>query len=178
MKVALVIGHKPSSPGAKNEKLDMTEFEFNSNLADDISKELSTAGIEHEIVFRDTYKDLPDKINSVEPDCIVSLHCNAYDTRATGTEVLYYHASEKSKDMAEVFQKHMVEALKIRNRGTLERHSEDRGGYLLRYTNAPCIISEPFFIDNDSDCKVVLDHYDDFVGAHVLGIKEVLSFMA
>ncbi|UCG13233.1 MAG: N-acetylmuramoyl-L-alanine amidase [Deltaproteobacteria bacterium] len=26
-----------------------------------------------------------------------------------------------------------------------------RGGYLLRYTNAPCVIAEPFFIDNDED---------------------------
>ncbi len=176
--IALVVGHSKSSPGAKNDKLNMTEFDFNSTLADDLSKKLTLLNMDHEIIYRDNYRDLPDKINNRNPNIIVSLHCNEFEEapgqrEATGTEMLYYHSSEKSKFIADVFQKNIVEALHLRNRGIKSKHVENLGGYLLRYTNAPCIITEPFFIDNDTDVNMVLRHYDDFVDAHISSIIEV-----
>ncbi len=174
MKVALIVGHKESSPGAENTNRGMNEYAFNNELAHDISDALGEADIVCRIVYRNNYRDLPFEVNDdVEPDMIVSLHCNAFDTRATGTEVLYYHSSEKSMRMAEVLQKHLVDALKLRDRGIKPRHTEDRGGYLLRHTKAPCVICEPFFIDNDADCRVALDYYDDLVVAYVEGVKEI-----
>lgn len=181
MKVALVVGHKPTSPGAMNTALGITEYGFNNALANDISMELDIHGIHCHIVQRNSYRDLPDEINDeVEPDFIVSLHCNAYkeapgQKEATGTEVLYYHASRHGKSMAEIMQAHLVDALKLRNRGALPRHSEDRGGYLLRYTHAPCIICEPFFIDNNADIKMANEHYDDLVTAYVSAIVKIGS---
>jgi len=174
MKVALIVGHKESSPGASNESMGINEYSFNSELAHDISDALGELDIACRIVYRNNYHDLPFEINDdVDPDMIVSLHCNAFDTRATGTEVLYYHNSQKSKQMAEVLQKHLVDALKLRDRGVKPKHTEDRGGYLLRYTEAPCVICEPFFIDNDVDCKVAHDHHDALVKAYVEGIREI-----
>lgn len=176
MKVALIVGHKESSPGAGNAKEGINEYVFNNELAHDISDKLGEADIRCEIVYRDEYSKLPFEINlKVKPDFIVSLHCNAFDTMATGTEVLYYHSSSRSKQMAEILQKELVDALKLRDRGIRERHTEDRGGYLLRYTEAPCVICEPFFIDNDTDCRVALEYYDDLVMAYVNGIEKIVS---
>ena len=92
---ALVIGHKKQSPGAVNVKAGITEFDFNEDLAMRIEKKLKSTQIQR--VYRRTYKQLPDDINALNPDFIISLHCNAYNTEVSGTEVLYYHKSEKGK---------------------------------------------------------------------------------
>ena len=143
---ALVIGHKKSSPGAVNENAGLTEFDFNDYLAIRIEKKVKKMRVQR--IYRRTYKELPDDINTLNPDFIVSLHCNAFNGRASGTEALYYHKSEKGKKMAEILLNHLVEHLKLPDRGIKPKTAEDRGGLLLRYTKAPCLIAEPFFIDN------------------------------
>ncbi len=154
MKVAVIIGHSETSKGARNSSYDVSEFDFNQKLAHDIEHNFWKLNPEDEIivVYRENgYKNLPQEINELNPDLIVSLHCNAFDTEASGCEMLYYYKSEKSKEVARLFQNHLVQRLDNRDRGIKSRTVEDRGGYLLRYTKAPCIICEPFFIDNDDD---------------------------
>ena len=154
MRVAVIVGHQENSPGAVNENYQVSEFEFTQRLAHDIKHSFAEFNLVDEIVivYRETnYKNLPYQINRLNPDLIVSLHCNAYDTHASGCEMLYYHSSEKSKEIARIFQNHLVQRLENKDRGIKPKHSEDRGGYLLRYTLAPCIITEPFFIDNDDE---------------------------
>jgi N-acetylmuramoyl-L-alanine amidase len=87
--------------------------------------------------------------------------------------MLYYHSSENGKKIAEIFQKNIVSCLELPDRNVKPKHTEDRGGYLLRYTNAPCIISEPFFIDNDNDYKKVMERYFQFIKANVDSFIEV-----
>jgi N-acetylmuramoyl-L-alanine amidase len=157
-KCALVVGHKPHSPGACNESSGICEFELNNELVDLIISRLSSSvdpdgGIELVKVLRNTYKGLPDDINKLEPDFVVSFHCNAYNKRASGTETLFYHKSMKGKKIAELFQENMLYILELPNRGVKGISVEDRGGNLLRYTNAPCVLIEPFFIDNDNDLR-------------------------
>lgn len=174
MKVALVIGHKPSSPGACNEDYNICEFAFNDGMVHHVKKKLDEiSGWDPIIIYRRTYKELPDDINKLNPDFIVSFHCNAFNKEASGSEVLYYYKSSKGKQVAEIMLEHIVDVLGLPNRGIKGRDTEDRGGTLLRYTKAPCVILEPFFIDNNSDFKKANDLYGDFVDAVVNGIKEV-----
>lgn len=168
---ALVIGHKKSSPGAVNQRTGLTEFEFNEDLAIRIEKKVKKVDIQR--VYRRTYEELPSDINALNPDFIISLHCNAFDGKASGTEVLYYHKSEKGKIMAEILLKHLVECLELPNRGIKPKTAEDRGGYLLRYTKAPCVISEPFFIDNDIDLARAQEKIDDLAQAYAKAIEEI-----
>ncbi|RLB02402.1 MAG: hypothetical protein DRG83_08590 [Deltaproteobacteria bacterium] len=168
---ALVIGHKKKSPGAVNEKLHLTEFDFNEDLALKIEKKVRLAEVQR--VYRRTYSELPGDINALNPDFIVSLHCNAFNKRASGTEVLYYHKSAKSEKMAKIVLKHLVDFLKLPNRGIKPKTAEDRGGYLLRYTNAPCVIAEPFFIDNNDDLAKALSDKDGLAEAYARAIDEI-----
>ncbi|RLI51747.1 MAG: hypothetical protein DRO93_15805, partial [Candidatus Thorarchaeota archaeon] len=170
---ALVIGHKKTSPGAINKKTGITEFEFNDDLAIRIEKKVKNVDIQR--VYRRTYKELPHDINELDPDFIISLHCNAFNEKASGTEVLYYHRSEKGKKMAEILLKHLVEHLKLPNRGIKPKTAEDRGGYLLRYTKAPCIIAEPFFIDNDDDLARAQEDIDGLAEAYAKTIEEIVE---
>ncbi len=170
---ALVIGHKKSSPGAVNERAGLSEFDFNEDLAIRIEKKVKKTEVQR--IYRRTYKGLPDDINTLDPDFIVSLHCNAFNGRASGTEVLYYHKSEDGKKMAEILLNHLVEHLKLPNRGIKPKTAEDRGGPLLRYTKAPCVIAEPFFIDNDSDLSKAQEDedIDELAVAYTKAIEKI-----
>lgn len=173
MRCVLVVGHKPSSPGAKNKKADLTEYTFNDGLALSILTAMSNIDIEVGITYRNTYKNLPDEINNLNPDLVISLHCNAYNTKASGSETLFYHKSSTSLGIAGLINNNISKALGLKNRGIKAKTSEDRGGYLLRNTKAPCVIVEPFFIDNDNDLELVLGKRESLVNAFVESIVEI-----
>jgi N-acetylmuramoyl-L-alanine amidase len=168
---ALVIGHKKTSPGAMNDKAGFTEFDFNEDLSTRIENNFKKGEIQR--IYRRTYRNLPGDINELNPDFVVSLHCNAFNQRTSGTEMLYYYKSKKGKQMAEILQKHLLDYLKLPDRGIKAKDSEDRGGYLLRYTNAPCVITEPFFIDNDNDLSRAQEDIDGLAGAYSKAIDEI-----
>ncbi len=174
-KCALVIGHKKSSPGASNKSSGTTEFAFNDQLAMEIEREVG--GVEVQRVYRRTYSSLPGDLNELNPDFIVSLHCNAFNTEVSGTEVLYYHRSTKGKSMAEILNENLVNALGLRNRGIKPKTSEDRGGFLLRHTIAPCVIAEPFFIDNNEDLETAIAKKHLLIKAYAVGIKAIANFI-
>ncbi len=165
---ALVIGHKSASPGAQNPASGLTEFDYNDQLAREIEKKTQKVRVQR--VYRRTYRELPDDINQLNPAFVVSLHCNAFNSQATGTEVLFYHTSKKAEQMARILQEHLCGCLQLPPRGIKAKSAEDRGGYLLRYTKAPCVLAEPFFIDNDEDLAVVRQKHDALVAAYARAI--------
>jgi len=73
---------------------------------------------------------------------------------------------------AEITQKNMVIALGNKNRGIKSKTSEDRGGHLLKYTDATCIIAEPFFIDNNKEFENALEKEAVIVSAYVKSMNE------
>lgn len=168
---ALVIGHKKTSPGASNATSGVTEFDFNDALARDIEKHVEDVTVQR--IYRRTYNLLPADINELAPDFIISLHCNAYNTEVSGTEMLYYHKSSQGKLMAKILQNKVLGALGLNDRGIRAKGAEDRGGYLLKNTAAPCVIAEPFFIDNDSDLVKANSAHDALVAAYAEGICEI-----
>lgn len=172
---ALVIGHSEKSQGAKNANSGLTEFEFNNKMAQQI-KVLSDQ-VDIQLVYRSTYKDLPQDINKLNPDFILSLHCNAFNKQASGTEVLYYHRSQTGKRMAELTHVELLKTLGLPDRGIKGITSEDRGGYLLRYTAKPCIIAEPFFIDNDSDLQIAQQNFNPLCFAYINSINAISDYI-
>ena|GEM_PF-332888 len=168
---ALVIGHNKDSPGAMNENSNVNEFTFNEELGLLIEKKVKNANINR--IYRRTYKTLPGDINELDPDFVISLHCNSFDGKISGSEVLYHHKSQKGKEIAELLLKNLVEYLKLSNRGIKPRTTEDKGGYLLRYKTAPCVIGESFFIDNDSDLARATEDLDGVTEAYAKAIDEI-----
>ena len=175
IKCALVIGHKKTSQGAHNEKYNISEFDFNDKLTQQIGNhpDIVNSNIEVNRIYRRTYNQLPHDINEYNPDFIISLHCNAFNKKASGSEVLYYHKSKMGKKIADILNK-QFKSLPNNNRGIRPKSAEDRGGYLLMNTNAPCIIAEPFFIDNDTDYNnVVIYSNEKLITAYVKAIIEI-----
>jgi len=174
-KCALVIGHKKASPGAVNPTSGTTEFVFNEKLAMDIEEQAK--GVYIQRVYRRTQLSLPGDINDFDPDFVVSLHCNAHDRTASGSEVLYHHRSVKGREIAEILLAQLVAALGLRSRGIKPKTAEDRGGFLLKETKAPCIIAEPFFIDNDNDLEAALSNRDALVKAYAFAIEAIAEIV-
>lgn len=174
MKVALVIGHKVNSPGACNKTYGICEYQFNKELTCLVENNVEeTTSITADRVFRKTtYSNLPEEVNNLNPDLIVSFHCNAFNEEVSGTEVLYYHTSSKGRLCAEEFQKGIVATMGLKDRGIKGITSEDAGGYLLCNTKAVCVLLEPFFIDNDYDFETAVGNKDGLVDAITNSIKK------
>ena len=166
--IILDVGHSSVSQGAENVTHGISEFKFNSNLAKEIKKYIDV-----NIFYRNSYQNLPKEINAFNPDYVVSLHCNAFNKKASGSEVLFYHSSLIGKDMASIYLNHLVDCLDLPNRGIKPKVEKDRGGFQLKYIKAPCIISEPFFIDNDTEFEFVESVFEDFVMANVNALNEI-----
>lgn len=167
------IGHSKNSPGAVNKKHNTSEFLFNEALAKDVLADSHALDVKVELFYRSTYDALPREINARNPDVVLSLHCNAFDTKARGCETLYYHSSSKSKGIAQICQNNLVKALQAVDRGIKPKHADDRGGYQLRYVKAPIVIMEPFFIDNDMELENAYKNLDLLTYAILNSIDEI-----
>lgn len=182
VRCALVIGHSFRSKGAANATSGATEYDLNSALAPKVAEEVRVmAGdsIKIDIVqrrdFAETYSGLPDRINALKPDFIMSMHMNAFDTKVSGTEVLYYHGSRFGRRIAEIALRCFVEALGLPDRGVKPTRQNDRGGHILACTRAPAIICEPFFIDNDDDLAKHRRAEHILVGAYAQAIFDIAT---
>ena len=181
-KIAIVIGHSEVSQGAINDKHQVTEFMFNEPLAMLIGDILTQKSYMVCVVYRDTsYSELPFTVNMTEADIAVSLHCNAYNDKPNGSEVLYYHSSESGKRLAQCLQTEIVKCLGLKDRGIkpcVSRYkgkAGDRGGYLLVKTNMPTVIVEPFFIDSDESLELAKSKINELAQAYCQGIENYLS---
>lgn len=174
-KVGLIVGHSPRRQGAFNSALEIGEYKFNEILVNRIHERLLDSGIGAVVIYRDTYSGLPDKVNAQGVDFSLAFHCNAFNTRASGSETLYHHSSKKSLALALAVNNRVVDALGLPNRGAKPLRDVNRGYYLLWRTVSPCVICEPFFIDNNQDLGVALYNYEGLVDAYVDGILDYIE---
>ena len=79
--------------------------------------------------------------------------------------------------IAEILKNALVENLKLPDRVIKPKTSEDRGGYLLRYTKAPCVIAEPFFIDNDDDLARAQEDLEGLAEAYAGAINAISAII-
>jgi N-acetylmuramoyl-L-alanine amidase len=175
-KVALVIGHSERSQGASNHN-GMTEYKFNERLALLIAgKMCEYTELQPLIIYRNcSYYEFPAKINSLNPDAVVSLHANAHDKNTSGNETLIHHNSQIAFRLAYSINRKIYSVLRMRNRGIKHIHKGERGYHILSETKAPCCILESFFIDSDNDLKNALNNFEDLADAIILGCIEFFS---
>ncbi len=90
-----------------------------------------------------------------EGDIFISIHANAFNGNAKGTETYYYKSSESEKTnphveesrvLAEKIQTRLVEALQTRDRGV--KHGDL---HVIRENDMPAVLTELAFIDNGID---------------------------
>lgn len=98
----------------------------------------------------DKNKDLAARCeiaNKAGADLFVSVHCNgASEQKANGTETYSFSDTGPGADAAKLVQAELLEALKLRDRGT-----KTAKFYVLRHTVMPAVLTELAFISNPQE---------------------------
>lgn len=147
--IVIDAGHGGQDKGATFEKA--SEKQIVLDIASKI-KEINNSQSKYEVVLTrddDSYPSLTertDKINSLNPEMVISLHVNRtpeIETSKNGHEI-YIQNSEASKNIADKISK------KLGNCSISEKNL-----HILRESKAPAVLVELGFINNTEDRKYV-----------------------
>jgi N-acetylmuramoyl-L-alanine amidase len=183
MKVFINAGHdRKYDSGAVNPNSGLREADVAANVAELVVKYLTAAGCEclsmqsdnlaPTGVGRSQYGDrqgltVTETANEWGADVFVSIHCNAFNESAHGTEVECYGGSEGHR-LAHFIQNQIVDSL-----GTLDRGVKSMPHLLvLKYTDMTAVLVEMAFIDNDDDAELLANKQDEFARAIARGVTD------
>lgn len=173
MIVFLNPGHAPNGepdPGALNRNLKVRECDVTLEVAKLVARYLRRVGLPVVMEQSDSLEDIVDEANVYGESLFISIHCNAANGQARGTETFVStHASHNSVILADKIQDQIVN-----NLGTINRGVKYENYYVLRYTDAPAVLVELEFIDNDDGCHLLLDKTDEFARAIARGVTDYL----
>ena len=169
------------------------EGNFNRLIGQRLERMLKDAGFEVHIV-NDCYKDnsLKDRVNKANQiaakygkgNCIyISIHSNASGNgidwkNATGASVhCCRKSSEKSKRLAQLIYKHVLDKGYNGNRSIPKDHIWYNDFFVLKNTTMPAVLVENLFYDNKSDLKKLMsdEHRDVILSYLYNGILEFID---
>lgn len=139
-------------------------------------KELDICSVK--IVTEDDDIPLSERANRVNKFCekedcfLVSIHCNA--GKGTGWECWTTTKKNNSDKLANVF----VETFKELFPDKKCRGHKEKDFTILYKSNCPCVLTENFFMDTESDCKFLMstEGFDRIVDFHVKSILKYLEY--
>ena len=183
MKVFINPGHDQKyDSGAVNPNTGLRECDVAAEVGALVVDYLEAAGCECQIMQSDNLAPTPagrseyadrqgptvtETANDWGADIFVSIHCNAANTTAQGTEVECY-GSGTGEQLAQCIQSQIVNSL-----GTVDRGVKYMPKLLvLRYTNMPAVLVEMAFIDNDEDAELLAGKQDEFARAIARGVTD------
>ena len=174
MRVFLNPGHAPSGnpdPGACG--YGLRECDVAKNVADLVAGYLAAAGVE--VVGNmqsDSLHEVVSASNRADADVFISIHCNACNGSANGTEVWHFYGSGEGEKLADCIQNQIVDALGTVDRGVKGAKPGVNGLYVLSNTDAVAVLVELAFIDNESDAALLRERQDEFARAIARGVTD------
>ncbi|MFC5711385.1 N-acetylmuramoyl-L-alanine amidase [Thalassorhabdus alkalitolerans] len=148
--IAIDPGHGGSDPGAEAFGLQEKEIALDVGLR--VEEKLRNAGAEVVMTrTADTYVGLSERAqiaNQADADSFVSIHANAFDGSAEGSETYHHPVSNEGKELAESIQEELIREL-----GTTDRGVHDAHFAVLNETAMPATLVEIAFVDNASDAE-------------------------
>lgn len=164
-------GHGQETPGKRSpvwkDGRQLFEWEFNRDLARRIVLKCYRAGIRSVRLVPESFDVTLDErckranlwYDRCGGDCILlSIHANAGG--GTGFEVYTSPGQTKADPIAtkliEQLQKDFPE-IKMRKDMADGDPDKEAGFYILKHTKAPAILAENLFMDNETDCRLLMD---------------------
>ena len=183
MKVFINPGHDTTyDSGAVNPNSGLRECDVAAEVGALVVDYLEAAGCECQIMQSDNLAPTPagrssyddrqgptvtETANDWGADIFVSIHCNAANTEAQGTEVECY-GSGAGEQLAQCIQSQIVDSL-----GTVDRGVKYMPQLLvLKYTDMPAVLVEMAFISNEEDAELLRTKQDDFARAIARGVTD------
>ena len=178
MKVFVNPGHMPGiDPGAVNNELGITEADIVHDIGTRVTDYLDKAGCEVMLLQSNNLngeapgENICATANYWPADIFVSLHCNAFNGNAKGTETCVYSLYGESAKLGQCIQSQLVNSL-----GTVDRGLKERTGLaVLKATTMPAALVEIAFIDNADDAGILINCKDAIARAIARGITDYLS---
>lgn len=174
MKVFLNPGHAPNGnpdPGACG--CGLRECDVAKSVADLVADYLKRAGVEVVGSLQsDSLHEVVSASNRADAEVFISIHCNACNGSANGTEVWHFYGSGEGEKLADCIQNQIVDALETVDRGTKGAKPGVNGLYVLSNTDAVAVLIELAFIDNESDAALLRERKDDFARAIARGVTD------
>jgi len=174
--IAICVGHsRPNDSGAASVS-GITEWDYNSELAEMIGKELQQPYKIYSSYHGGSYvtamRWLSRKLDEDRVSTAVELHFNAATPKATGHEWLHWHTSEKGRLLARTLRDSFEDSFpQFTSRGIKGRKKGSRGAYFLRATSMPACIAEPFFGTNKEDWELATKNKKGMASAIAGGIS-------
>ena len=168
-KVVVNGGHEPNvDSGAVGSR--STEAEITQKLMLLVAAYLEKAGCDVMAVQTADLAEICDVTNRWGADILVSIHCNAFNKKAKGTETFCYYGSREGDALAHHIQSQIVTSLATADRGVKEA-----GYYVLKHTKCTAVLVETAFIDNLGDEQLLVDKTDDFARAIARGVTDYIT---
>lgn len=184
-------GHGENTPGKRSpiwkDGKQLLEWEFNNDIATRIAHKLAAEGIRNRLLVVEKEDiSLQERCNRVNNICkmhgnsnciLISIHANAGG--GTGFEVYTSPGITKADEYATK----MIESYKlyfpnerIRTDYTDGDPDKEARFYMLQKSQCPAILTENLFMDNESDCRKLMDSNfrEKIAEAHVLAILRML----
>ena len=170
MKVFINPGHDINlDSGAVNPIHGTRECDIARNAGKLLARYLDTAGCEVRTLQSDDLGLVCSESNNWGADIFVSLHCNAFNTVARGTETLY--KSFDGQRLANDIQSQIINSINTVDRGIKKRDDL----WVLNGTNATAVLVEMAFIDNEYDHSLLMNDLDTIVRAVARGITDYIG---
>lgn len=167
MKVFINPGHdRVYDSGAINSVTGARECDIVAKAGKLLAGYLQTAGLEVRTLQDDSLALVCAESNDWGADLFVSLHCNAFNTQARGTETLY--KSFNGQRLAGFIQSQIIRSVPTIDRGCKKRDDL----WVLNGTNAVAVLVEMAFIDNMDDLVLLEQQLDKIVRAIARGITD------
>lgn len=148
-RIAIIVGHTPSSPGAYSQRLSTSEYFYNKEVADYLRDVADIYYRPQEGGYSRQMLTLASHVDQKNYDFAIELHFNAANRRAQGCEALVWEGNKKSTELGNKFCRTIADTYNIPNRGVKSPGKGGRGYEFLRLMRANAIILEPFFGDSD-----------------------------
>ena len=184
-------GHGENTPGKRSpiwkDGKQLLEWEFNNDVATRISHKLGAAGVRNRLLVTEKediqLSERCRRVNNIcrmhgKDNCIlISIHANAGG--GTGFEVFTSPGSTKADEYATK----MIESYKFTFPNEKVRTDYLDGDadkearfYILQKSQCPAILTENLFMDNEKDCRNLMDDNfrEQIADAHVRAIFQML----
>jgi N-acetylmuramoyl-L-alanine amidase len=170
MKVFINPGHDINlDSGAVNPNTGRRECDVARDAGKMLMRYLETAGCEVKMLQDDNLGLVCETSNEWGADIFISLHCNAFNTKARGTETLY--KSFNGQRLANDIQSQIIRSIDTVDRGVKKRDDL----WVLNGTDATAVLVEMAFIDNDDDLEMLNNNLDTIVRAIARGITDYIG---
>lgn len=184
-------GHGIDTPGKRSpiweDGTQLFEWEFNNDIATRIAHKLAAAGVRSRLLVTEE-KDISlsercSRVNNIckmhgRENCIlISIHANAGG--GTGFEVFTSPGNTSADEYASIIIESLKETFpneKMRSDYSDGDADKEARFYLLQHTQCPAILTENLFMDNEKDCRKLMEDSfrEKIADAHVTAIMKML----